>query len=314
MSDTPPPPSPPAADRNLLFGILALQMNFMSRDALIQAMHAWVLDKTKSLGQLLLQQSALRPDTLTLLEALVQKHLELHGQDPQRSLAALSSLGSIRQDLEHVADPDVHASLRQVSAARPAGDDSYATRYPDANDDAPAVAPSVGTPTSSGLRFRILRPRAKGGLGQVSVALDTELNREVALKEIQAQYADDPASRARFMLEAEITGGLGHPGIVPVHGLGSYADGRPFYAMRSIKGDSRLGQERYAEAEPLLLAGYEGMKQWEARIPASGKKYLTEALNRLVQLYNAWGKPDQAARWRAERDKLRKASEPPKPR
>jgi serine/threonine-protein kinase len=58
----------------------------------------------------------------------------------------------------------------------------------------------------------------------------------VALKEIRAVYADDAHSRARFLLEAEVTGGLEHPGIVPVYGLGRYADGRPFYAMRFIKG------------------------------------------------------------------------------
>ena len=46
------PPSP-CADRNLLFGILALQMDFVSRDALIAAMNAWVLDKAKSLGAIL---------------------------------------------------------------------------------------------------------------------------------------------------------------------------------------------------------------------------------------------------------------------
>ncbi len=70
------------------------------------------------------------------------------------------------------------------------------------------------------------------------VALDTELHREVALKRILDQHADDPTSQARFLLEAEITGGLEHPGIVPVYGLGSYGDGRPYYAMRFIKGDS----------------------------------------------------------------------------
>src|SRR6202035_3308940 len=70
------------------------------------------------------------------------------------------------------------------------------------------------------------------------VALDVELHREVALKEIQDRHADDPDSRLRFLLEAEITGGLEHPGIVPVYGLGAYADGRPFYAMRFIRGQS----------------------------------------------------------------------------
>ena len=70
------------------------------------------------------------------------------------------------------------------------------------------------------------------------MALDGELNREVALKQILEKHADDPISRARFLLEAEVTGGLEHPGIVPVYGLGAYSDGRPYYAMRFIKGDS----------------------------------------------------------------------------
>jgi tetratricopeptide (TPR) repeat protein/tRNA A-37 threonylcarbamoyl transferase component Bud32 len=72
----------------------------------------------------------------------------------------------------------------------------------------------------------------------VSVAQDEELRREVALKEIQPQYADHTLSRSRFVLEAEVTGGLEHPGIVPVYGLGCYPDGRPFYAMRFIRGVS----------------------------------------------------------------------------
>src|SRR5262249_33973404 len=63
-------------------------------------------------------------------------------------------------------------------------------------------------------------------------------HREVALKQILEKHADDPVSRQRFLMEAEITGGLEHPGIVPVYGLGTYADGRPFYAMRFIRGDS----------------------------------------------------------------------------
>jgi serine/threonine protein kinase len=88
------------------------------------------------------------------------------------------------------------------------------------------------------LRFRILRPHAKGGLGEVFVARDEELRRDVALKEIRGSRADDPQSWARFLLEAELTGGLEHPGVVPVYGLGTYADGRPFYAMRFVRGDS----------------------------------------------------------------------------
>jgi len=91
-------------------------------------------------------------------------------------------------------------------------------------------------PTGPGVRFRILRRHARGGLGEVFVAFDEELRREVALKEIRPEHAGQARSQARFLLEAEITGGLEHPGIVPVYGLGRYADGQPFYAMRFVQG------------------------------------------------------------------------------
>ena len=97
---------------------------------------------------------------------------------------------------------------------------------------------ALGAAAGDGQRFRVLRPHARGGLGAVFVALDTELHREVALKQILVKHADDPVSRQRFLLEAEVTGGLEHPGIVPVYGLGADADGRPFYAMRFIRGES----------------------------------------------------------------------------
>ena len=95
-----------------------------------------------------------------------------------------------------------------------------------------------------GDRYRKLRDHARGGLGVVYIAHDAELNREVALKEIQTDHADDPSSRTRFVVEAEVTGGLEHPGIVPVYGLGKYDDGRPFYAMRFIK-ETDLWEERH---------------------------------------------------------------------
>ena len=82
------------------------------------------------------------------------------------------------------------------------------------------------------------------------MARDEELHREVALKEIQPEHADDPDSRARFLLEAEITGRLEHPGVVPVYGLGSDAAGRPFYAMRFVRGDSlKEAIERFHAAD-----------------------------------------------------------------
>jgi serine/threonine protein kinase len=92
--------------------------------------------------------------------------------------------------------------------------------------------------TGAGSRYQVLWAQAKGGIGEVYLAQDHELHRRVALKEIQPKHATNPASRQRFVAEAEITGSLEHPGVVPVYGLGTYPDGRPFYAMRFIQGEN----------------------------------------------------------------------------
>jgi hypothetical protein len=98
-----------SSDRNLLFGILALQMDFVSRDALIQAMNAWVLEKSKPLGQILQEQGALMAADHALLESLVERHLQLHGGDLERSLTAASVSASVQQALRCIADKDIQA-------------------------------------------------------------------------------------------------------------------------------------------------------------------------------------------------------------
>jgi serine/threonine-protein kinase len=130
------------------------------------------------------------------------------------------------------ADTEAHTPARGAAPAPGAGSEVTAP-YPEV-----AAGPGAGAGGSAEGRYQIIRPHARGGLGEVFVAQDTELNREVALKQILEKHADDPASRARFLLEAEVTGGLEHPGIVPVYGLGSDPAGRPFYAMRFVRGDS----------------------------------------------------------------------------
>ena len=105
------------------------------------------------------------------------------------------------------------------------------TPSPDSGEEAPAETPTFG-------RYHIMREHAKGGMGRVCEAVDTELNRRVAFKDIQLKYADDASSRHRFVREALITGQLEHPGVIPVYGLGSDADGRPYYAMRFVEGES----------------------------------------------------------------------------
>ena len=80
------------------------------------------------------------------------------------------------------------------------------------------------------------------------------------------------------------------------------------FNTQSMLGGALLGQKKYADAEPLLAKGYEGMKQREKSIPPGGKVRLREALERLVQLYDALGKKDEAAKWRKELESLGKTA------
>jgi serine/threonine-protein kinase len=184
------------------------------------------------------------PDRPALLRELVAAELELRrasGERPtpeeyarrfpgQETPIALAWPGST--DRDHDGEGTQPQTPGREDQTRPGGHPAR-----DAGPDG-RVAPGLEEPRSSAGRYGILRPHARGGLGEVFVAHDSELNRTVALKRILGRHADDPASRARFLLEAEVTGGLEHPGIVPVYGLGTAPDGRPYYAMRFIHGDS----------------------------------------------------------------------------
>jgi serine/threonine protein kinase len=86
------------------------------------------------------------------------------------------------------------------------------------------------------------------------------------------------------------------------------------FAAKSLFGRALLGQKKYAEAEPLLLSGYEGLKQRDAKIPPHGKGYLPEALEGLVQLHDAQGKHAEAARWQKILDESRAAKRAGKPK
>jgi serine/threonine protein kinase len=82
-------------------------------------------------------------------------------------------------------------------------------------------------------RYHFLGEHGLGGLGRVSRAHDRELGRDVAIKELLAR---GNANEMRFLREVLITARLEHPGIVPVHEAGRWADGTPFYAMKLVAG------------------------------------------------------------------------------
>ena len=234
-----------AAESNLLFGLLALQNGLIDQDELVAAFRAWSRDEARPIAEYLLERASLDSDDRAAVEALVKRHVKKHGGSTEKSLAAVAVDRSTCESLAQVGDPVIEATLPRVG--------SKVESHGSADADSNATC-SVGAATSDGQRFQLLRPHARGGLGAVFVALDAELHREVALKQILESHADDPASRQRFVMEAEITGGLEHPGIVPVYGLGTYGDGRPYYAMRFVRGDSLKEAIERFHADPGLTA------------------------------------------------------------
>jgi serine/threonine protein kinase len=198
------------------------------------------------------------------VEALAVLHVDAHGGDPEKSLASIPAGRSTRERLAALGDPELNGTVAQLAPGSTEPDADHTMTY------------SVGKTTSDGQRYRVLRPHARGGLGAVFVALDSELHREVALKELRPERADDPGSRARFLLEAEITGRLEHPGVVPVYGLGCDAEGRPFYAMRLVKGESlKEAVERFHTTE---AGGTGDPRRWNLD--------LRQLLNRFVAVCN----------------------------
>jgi tetratricopeptide (TPR) repeat protein/tRNA A-37 threonylcarbamoyl transferase component Bud32 len=115
-------------------------------------------------------------------------------------------------------------------------------------------------------RYLLGHEIARGGMGVIYLATDTVLGREVAVKVLKKQYAPESYTARRFADEARITAQLQHPNIPAVHDLGVLPDGRPFLAMKLIRGDtlevllqSRRG--RTAEGCGRFVAAFEQVCQ-----------------------------------------------------
>src|SRR5690348_7791495 len=108
-----------------------------------------------------------------------------------------------------------------MSHTTPGKDDPTTLGIPTVEPPTVAASSRGALPPLAGgaSRYRPLILHARGGLGEVFVAQDEELQREVALKSIKPDRAEDPDCQRRFLLEAAITGRLEHPGVVPVYGL-----------------------------------------------------------------------------------------------
>src|SRR5205085_12163597 len=93
-----------------------------------------------------------------------------------------------------------------------------------------------GVPTPAHLRLE--RELGRGAMGHVHPAIDRNLLRHVALKRLDREYVDNPDYRNGFIAEAQVTGQLEHPNIVPVHELAIDEHGVPFFTMKLVQGIS----------------------------------------------------------------------------
>jgi hypothetical protein len=152
-----------ATDHDLLFGLLALQNGLVNQVQLVAAFQAWTLDKSRQLVDYMVARGDLETDGRAVVEAMVALHLKKHGGDAEVSLAGIPIGRSTRESLARLADPDIGATLGHVAPSHGSTQEDDADR---------TTSYSVGSATSEGLRFRVLRPHASGGLGAVFVALD----------------------------------------------------------------------------------------------------------------------------------------------
>ncbi len=223
------------AQDGFLLATLALQMGIITHNQWSVALQQWgqaqANGSKESLAEVLTRLQFVQADDLSTLNALVARH---HGQ-PIESIIEPTQIDELAEALKDAGPAGEQEALRSLQrTVRESQDGSRASRPNDAGAYR-QKAPVLTELNSSNQRFRLLRPRALGGLGIVSVAHDVELDREVAVKEMKH---DDPTSDAvqRFLSEARVTGQLDHPGIPPVYAVGYFEDGRPFYVMRLIDG------------------------------------------------------------------------------
>jgi eukaryotic-like serine/threonine-protein kinase len=108
-------------------------------------------------------------------------------------------------------------------------------------------------------RYRMIRQLGRGGMGEVLLAEDTELERRVALKVMSAELAGDGNERKRFRTEARLASALTHPNICVIHEVGETEDGRPFLAMEYVEGETLgvLEQQRRLKLSEVVTIGIE---------------------------------------------------------
>jgi serine/threonine-protein kinase len=171
----------------------------------------------------------------------------------------------------------VGGSVVQALRAGPPDLPHILLREPNEEEDSPvlriASAEAPPIPGATG-RYQIFGEIARGGIGAILRGRDVDLGRNLAIKVLLEGHAGNPVILQRFIEEAQIGGQLQHPGIVPVYEVGRFADGRPFFTMKLVKGQTlaKFLEDRADSRQdlPRLLAIFEQVCQTLAYAHARG--------------------------------------------
>ncbi len=134
---------------------------------------------------------------------------------------------------------------------------------------APAAAPVPETVRYFG-DYELLDEIGRGGMGVVYQGADTALNRKLAVKVLLNKHSDNEELKRRFLEEAQIMGQLQHPGVAPIHEIGALSDGRPFFSMKQIKGQTLIELLRGPPDLPRMLNIFEQVCQTVAAAHSRG--------------------------------------------
>ena len=208
-------------ERNLLFAVLAFESEFLDLTQLTSACRAWAENKSRPLADLLVARGWLTVKNREFIDELLERKLAKHQNDPRVTLNSVVR-GDVCDAIKEVADSDIQQSLSSWPSSGPV---LVETLIQSAEDQ----------PKS---RYTWINEVGKGGLGIVWKAIDNDLAREIALKEIRPDKSAASQNAVRRLIkEAQITGQLQHPNIVPVYEV--HRDGsRPFYTMKLVKGET----------------------------------------------------------------------------
>src|SRR5262245_11248162 len=199
-------------ERNLLFGVLTLRAELIDDTKFADACSPWARKKQVELAELFVKRGWITTSHRADVERSMDLELNRFGGDVRATLESMAS-EHVSESLEALGDPDLHRSLgiRIPPSPSELADDLTET-LPERTR--PATKPII-RPEEPTTRYTLTRLHKKGGLSEVWVARDRDLNREVALKKLRPREAATSESARRFLKEAQVTGQLEHPNIVP---------------------------------------------------------------------------------------------------